>query len=1171
MANNDGTLNFDTKIDSSGFQKGLDGIGGTAQKGLSVTSKVLGGAATAVTALGGAAIKVGSDFEAGMSEVQAVSGASGEALEQLKEKAKEMGAKTKFSATESAEAMNYMAMAGWKTEDMLGSIEGIMNLAAASGEDLASTSDIVTDAMTAFGLAADGTSKVMENGVLKDIPNATHFADILAAASSNANTNVGLMGETFKYVAPLAGSLGYSAEDTATAIGLMANAGIKGSQAGTALRSIMTRLAKPTKESQAAMDALGLSITDSSGKMKPLSEIVGDMREGFSGLTEDEKASYAAMLGGQEAMSGLLAIVNASDKDFEKLSGAINDCNGSAAEMAEIMQDNLQGQITILQSGLEGLGVSLYETMQDTAKDVVKEAQGMVQQLQDAFNEGGFQGLVGAFGNVLAQIVQRIAEAAPTVIEAAVSLVMSFCDGLKSAPGIGESGASLITSLVTGLMSCVGEIWTTAIVLIGKLAEGIAAGAPQMVQAASTALTDIIECIVDWMPDILQAGADIIVALAEGIADALPTLMTQAAVIVTDIALALVENLPALVDAALQLVMGLVQGLVDGIPVLLEGAIQLFMAILDALPVIIEQLLQALPTLITTIIDFFTQNIPLIVDGAIQLLMGIIEAIPTIIQAIVDNLPQIITALVNGLVGALPQLLEAAITLLMAIIEAIPDIVVAIAENLPQIITAIATGLAEAIPQIFTAAKDLLWQIITAVPEIVVGIAGAVPDIIAGIVNGLIGGIGAVWDAAVELGSGILDGIKSFFGINSPSTVMAEQGDYLVQGLVNGIASMPAELAAYLDQTVQKIIAWGQQMFSNVQNIIQNVVNTAVNLIAQLPGKIWTWLTNVVTKTVQWGQQMLTTATTAISNMISSIISLLSELPGKVWTWLVNVVTKVTAWGQQMLNTAKTAISTMISAIVSLISELPGKVWTWLVNTVTKVTAWGQQMLSSAKTAITNMISSVISLLSELPGKVATHLSNVVSKVVAWGSELASKGAAAAKGLFDAVVNGVSSLPSKMAEIGSNIVTGIWNGISGGWNWLKDKVSSLANSLLDAAKDALGINSPSKAFRDEFGRWLMPGTVEGVKESMPKTLREMEAQAGELLAAMQGTVDASMNEVSLNASGYGDAKAISSTGTTVYNDNHQEQENNYHVPVVTPAETAKANREAFRKMAGGVK
>lgn len=1046
MAGNDGTLNFDTKIITSGFKKGLGEIGNAAQKGMAVTSKVLGGAATAVTALGGAAIKVGSDFEAGMSEVQAVSGASGEALEQLKEKAKEMGAKTKFSATESAEAMNYMAMAGWKTEEMLNGIEGIMNLAAASGEDLATTSDIVTDALTAFGMTA---------------ADSTHFADILAAASSNANTNVGLMGETFKYVAPLASSLGYSAEDTATAIGLMANAGIKGSQAGTALRSIMTRLAKPTKESQAAMDALGLSITDSSGKMKPLSEIVGDMREGFSGLTEDEKASYAAMLGGQEAMSGLLAIVNASDKDFEKLSGAINDCNGSSAEMAEIMQDNLQGQITILQSGLEGLGVSLYETMQDTAKDVVKEAQGMVQQLQDAFNESGFAGLVGSMGSVLAQIVQSIAEAAPMVIEAAVSLVASFCDGLKSAPGISESGASLITSLVTGLMSCVGEIWTTSIVLIGKLADGIATGAPQMVQAASTAITDILEALVDWSPDLLQAGIDILLAVVNGITQAHPTLAYQASAIVLNIVEAIRANLPAFIDAAIQLIMSLIQGIVDSTPVLLEAAITLLMAIVEALPVIIEALLQALPDLITTIINFFTDNIPLLVDGAIQLLMGIIEAIPTIIQAIVDNLPQIITALVNGLVGALPQLLEAAITLLMAIIEAIPDIVVAIAENLPQIITAIATGLAQAIPQIFTAAKDLLWQIIEAVPEIVAGIAGAVPDIIAGIVNGLIGGIGAVKDAALELGSGILGGIKSFFGINSPSTVMAEQGDYLVQGLVNGIASMPAEMEQNLMQTVTLIEKWGQQMLSCVQRTTQQVANAIVKEFAALPGKVWTCLTNVVTRVLQWGQRIVNTAKTAVSNMISSIISLLSQLPGKV----------------------------------------------------------------------------------------DVELSKVTFKMMQWGTDMVSG----------------------MTQIGTNMVKGIYTGMAAEWPWLERQAAQMADSLLKSTKAALEIRSPSRKFRDEVGRQIMPGTIEGVKKSMPKALQEMKAQAGELLASMQGTMAASMNEISLNASGFGGARALTSAGTIVYNDNHQEQENNYHVPVATPAETAKAQREAFRKMAGGVK
>ena len=261
----------------------------------------------------------------------------------------------------------------------------------------------------------------------------------------------------------------------------------------------------------------------------------------------------------------------------------------------------------------------------------------------------------------------------------------------------------------------------------------------------------------------------------------------------------------------------------------------------------------------------------------------------------------------------------------------------------------------------------------------------------------------------------------------------------------------------------------------------------------------------------------------------------------------------------------------MISGIISLLSQLPGKVWTWLANVIAKAVEWGRQMLDNARTAIGSMVSAVISLLPELPGKVAAKLSDVLARVAEWCSDMIRKGTEAARGLFDAVVDGISGLPDKMAEVGSNIITGIWNGISGGWEWLKGKVADVANSLLDSAKGALGINSPSRAFRDEFGKWLMPGTMEGIRKSMPGTLREMREQAGELLAAMQGTVAASMGEVSLNASGAAGALALASAGTVVYNDNRMEQENNYHVPVATPAETNRAQREAFRKFAGGVK
>lgn len=252
--------------------------------------------------IGAAALKTTADFDAGMSEVKAISGATGTEFKQLETKAIQMGAKTKYSATEAASAFKYMAMAGWDTNDMLSGISGVMNLAAASGEDLATTSDIVTDALTAFGLSAKDSS---------------HFADILAQASSRSNTNVGLMGETFKYVAPVAGALGYSAEDCAVAIGLMANSGIKASQAGTALRSLFTRLAKPTDTVAAAMEKYNITLTDANGNMKPLSTLMSEMRDRFSGLSEAQKANLAATLAGQEGMSGLLAIVNSSDDDLK--------------------------------------------------------------------------------------------------------------------------------------------------------------------------------------------------------------------------------------------------------------------------------------------------------------------------------------------------------------------------------------------------------------------------------------------------------------------------------------------------------------------------------------------------------------------------------------------------------------------------------------------------------------------------------------------------------------------------------------------------------------------------------------------------------------------------------------------------------------------------------------
>jgi TP901 family phage tail tape measure protein len=341
-----------------------DKISGAGEKLIPVTAGIM--------ALGTAAVKTAADFDFAMAQVAAVSGATGDELDALREKAREMGAKTKFSASEAAEAMNYMAMAGWKTTDMLDGIEGIMNLAVASGEDLATTSDIVTDALSAFGLTAADSG---------------HFSDVLAAASSNANTNVSMMGETFKYCAPVAGALGYTIDDVAEAIGLMANSGIKSSQAGTALRTILTKLQGELTLAGAAFGEVTIQTSNADGSMRELSDILADCRSAFSQMTESEAAAAAETLVDKNAMSGFLALMKAAPADIDKLSSAIANCDGTSQEMADTMQDNLEGQLIVLKSQLEELAISFGEMLMPIIRDIVGHIQNFVDKL-NSMDEG---------------------------------------------------------------------------------------------------------------------------------------------------------------------------------------------------------------------------------------------------------------------------------------------------------------------------------------------------------------------------------------------------------------------------------------------------------------------------------------------------------------------------------------------------------------------------------------------------------------------------------------------------------------------------------------------------------------------------------------------------------------------------------------------------------------
>lgn len=458
------------------FAETLESKMKAAAKAVSVA---IGAATTAVTAFAKASIDVGKSFDAAMSEVAAISGATGAEFDALREKALEMGSITKFSATESAEALKYMAMAGWKTEDMLAGLEGIMNLAAASGENLGATSDIVTDALTAFGMSAEQSG---------------HFADVLAAASSNANTNVGLLGDSFRYVAPVAGALGYTAEDTAVALGLMANSGIKASQAGTSLRAALSSMLDATNPTMAAMEQIGLAtdgvvtaLVNTDGTTKTLAETMGILRDKFAELTQAEQAEYAAQIFGREAMSGMLAIVNTSEAEYQKLATAIYNAEGAAQEMATVMIDNLAGDMENFQGAVESARISLSDKLTPTLREVVQFGTEMVGVLVDKLSPA-----IEKAAKKIADFIMGIN--VEDAVDAIGSLIQTFVDLLPVITGVTAAvgaykAAMAISHVIEGVKAAIAALTgvTQAQTTAQTLLNGVMAANPFVAVATAVA------------------------------------------------------------------------------------------------------------------------------------------------------------------------------------------------------------------------------------------------------------------------------------------------------------------------------------------------------------------------------------------------------------------------------------------------------------------------------------------------------------------------------------------------------------------------------------------------------------------------------------------------------------------------------------------------------------
>ena len=765
------------------------------------------GAATAVTALGKKSVKIGASFEQGMSEVAATMGMTvedinngSEAFEMLEQAAKDAGSTTQFSATQAAEALNYLALAGYSAEEASAALPNVLNLAAAGGMDLASASDLATDACSALGLGVDDLDTLMNK---------------MARASQKSNMSVSQVGEATLVCAGTATSFGLSLNAVNANLGVLANNGIKGAEGGTKLRNILLSLSSPTDNAAAQLEALGVAVSEN-GEFRDLNLIMQDLDNSLSDLSDEEKINAISTIFNKADISAVNALLKGCGDEYGNLVSEIENADGAAADMADTMLNNLNGSITILQSSLEGVGIQAYEIIEGPVKDVVDETQTLVSGFSEALGSGGIEGAIQYVNDIIPSIgeslVNGLSEIVPGFLEGFNGIVLAIAESVTETlptvidsllPVMIKSCTELITGLVQKIPSLVPPLLKGAITLFRGILDGLNQVISQLTPMLLVIISDISNELIKNAPILLSRANDFFFYIISAIAEALPSILESVGDLVYKIGETLVEEGDMIIYAGLKL----------------------FTSLTESLPDAIVEIVAALPELIDGIVFTLLDALPQMIQAGIDLFVALIDAFPEIIETIVDALPQIINSIVTALLTFIPQIIQAGVTLFLALIDALPEIVIAIVDSIPQIIDGIVNGLGESTPLIIQAGFDLFVSLISDLPRIIIELVAAIPQIISSIVNafkesfgkmkeiganlivgigdGLIEGVTAVKDKIKSAGDKIMSSFKEYFGIASPSKVMKKElGFNLANGVGVGFSEQMERVSADMKKSV---------------------------------------------------------------------------------------------------------------------------------------------------------------------------------------------------------------------------------------------------------------------------------------------------------------------------------------------------------------------------------
>ena len=918
-----------------------DKISGAGKKISSVGSTLTKRVSVPLAGVGIAGLKVATDFEKSMSGVKAISGATGEEFTALREKAIDLGADTSFSANEVAKAMTEMAKAGWSSEQIIEGMGGVLSAAAASGEGLASVSTTVADAITGFGLEAKDSTRV---------------ADLLTQAANGGTIGVGDLGESFKYVAPLANSMGLSIEDVTTALSAMSMSGIKGSQAGTALSGTLSRMNGSNEKVSETMSELGIKITKAGGGFKSLDEIVATLRTSFSGMTDSQKSYYATILAGQEGQKGLLALLNLSEEEYNKVAESMDNSSGVAEKTAAVMQDNLQTKVEQLLGSLESLAIKM-------ADYVIPHLQEFVLWLTS---------LVDKFTALDPETQKMVLKLA--AIAAAIGPVLMVFGKLTS------SVDSIITTFgkIPGAIAKAKSAFTAVSAAIGGIS------------APVVAVVAVIGVLIAAFANLWKTNEEFR------------------------------NKMTAIWDGIKSKFESFAQGIVDR---------------LNALGFDFEN---------------FGEVVKAIWDGFCSLLAPIFEGVFNQISVILGSVLDALTGIFDVFIG------------------------------------------------IFTGNWDQAWQgvkeIFGAVWDLIKGTFESWAMAFKGIADTVLGWFGTTWDETwTNIKQFFVDtwnGITTFFSnvINAIKTAVSN----FITTIINFFAQLPTNIANFITNAYNSVVTWVSNMVAKAREMGQNFLNAVVSFFTNLPYKVGYFIGNTLTNIVLWVGNMVAKAREMGTNFINNVVSFFTQLPGKVLQFITSAFNNVQTWATNMVNKAREMGTNFIKNVVSFFTQLPGKVLQFITSALNNVQTWATNMANKAREMGTNFINNVVSFMQRLPGKIKQYLDSAITNLATWVTQMGQKGKEAVQSLIDNVKSAASGIADKVKSIGSDIVSGVWKGIKAAKDTFVSNVKSFFSGIVDGVKDTLGIGSPSKVFRDEIGRWLPPGVVQGFEAAMPSAMKAIQ-------------------------------------------------------------------------------